>query len=238
MALLTAAVFIIAILLRNKHQITAKIGFVSWISLSLYFIIEFIVIQATIASYDFLRQPMSDLGVTICGTNTYELAPYEICSPYHLLMNWTFTLTGIVIFTGAIFLHQNWAEGRKSRMATVLLVIYGLSYALSGIIPADVNFVWHTLTALPGMFVQIPALFLIGSAVREQMPKLAAWTRVSAILTAVMLLLLFLQPFFQELPGGLLQRLLYGFVYLWMIVAAIVLWIKGESQIGNKTIRH
>jgi len=239
MAVLTVVVFFIVTLLRNKPHLSAKIGFISWISLSLYFVIEFIVIQATTAPYDLLRQPMSDLGVTSCGTNTYELAAYEICSPYHLIMNWTFTLTGIVIFTGAIFLHQFWMNEWKTSVATVLLVVYGMSYGISGIIPADVDFLWHTLAALPGMVVQIPALILIGLAIKKKMPKLSVWTYVSAFLSTSMLILLFIQPVLPVLPGGLLQRLLYGFVYLWMIVTAIVLWKKFQSggrQSENQSI--
>ncbi|QGH33315.1 DUF998 domain-containing protein [Gracilibacillus salitolerans] len=224
MTLLTIIAFLIVLLLRNQHKIIAGIGFVSWISLSLYFVIEYIVIQATTASYNFLEQPMSDLGVTSCGTNTYSLAPYEICSPYHLLMNWTFTVTGIVIFFGAIALHQFWPDNKKTRIATLLLVIFGLSYNISGIIPADINFLWHTFGSIPGMIVQIPALILISIAIRKVKPKLAIFTFISTIVTTCSLIFLFYQPPFISLPGGLLQRILYGSIYFWMAITAVVLW--------------
>lgn len=140
MALLTIIVICVIFLLRHQRAITAKLGFICWISLSVYFIIDYIVIQATTAPYNFLEQPMSDLGVTTCGTDTYVLSSLEICSPYHLLMNWTFTFTGIVMFIGAICLHQFWPDNRKSRIATIFLIIFGLSYTMAGIFPADVNF--------------------------------------------------------------------------------------------------
>lgn len=226
MGLLTIAVLGAALLLRNQHDFIKRIGMVSWISLSLYFFIEYIVIRASNVPFNILKQPMSDLGVTSCGTDTYELAAYEICSPYHMLMNWTFTLTGLVIFVGAIFLQQFWPSKRGTRVATVLLVIFGLSYAASGVFPADLNFLIHTFASLPGMLVQIPALILIGLSIRTTMPKLSKWTFVCAFLSTLSLILLFFQPVIYDLPGGLLQRFLYGSVWLWMIVTGIVLWKK------------
>jgi len=229
MSALTIMIICLVVRLRNHRVITLKIGLISWISLSAYFIIEYLVIRATTAPYNFLKQPMSDLGVTTCGTDTYILATYEICSPYHLLMNWTFTFTGIAIFTGAIFLHRIWPDNQQSRTATALFVIYGLSYTISGIVPADVNFLWHTLGSLPGMVVQIPALIMIGLAIRKKMPKLSLWTFVCALITTCALILAFFQPFI-DLPGGLLQRILYGSVFLWMTVTAMVLWPKKSED--------
>lgn len=222
MGISAVIVLVMTVLLRNKSKFNKTIGSVSWISLSLYFPVEYIVIRGTTVPYHFMHQPMSDLGVTSCGTDTYVLAYYEICSPYHLLMNWTLTLTGVVVFIGAVFLHRRWPEQRQTKIATVLLSIFGVSYGISGIFPADENFMVHTLATFPGMFVQIPALILIGSAIRKYMPKLSKWTFFCAFLTTASLVLLCLQPLFTELPGGLLQRMLYCFVWLWMIVTGIV----------------
>lgn len=229
MSVLIITIISTTFLLRHQRDITAKIGFICWISLSTYFIIEYIVIRNTTAPYNFLKQPMSDLGVTACDRDTYVLASYEICSPYHQLMNWTFIMTGIVIFVGAICLHQFWSNQRQSIIATFLLVMYGLSYTISGIVPADVNFLWHTLGSIPGMFVQIPALIIIGLSIRRKSPKLSFWTFVCVLISTSSLILLFFQPLFIDLPGGLLQRILYGSVYFWMVITAIALWRKKEN---------
>ncbi|QQK79454.1 DUF998 domain-containing protein [Salicibibacter cibi] len=225
MVLLTIIVICVTFLLRHQRTINAKIGFICWISLSVYFIIDYIVIQTTTVPYNFLGQPMSDLGVTTCGNNTYELSSLfssDICSPYHLLMNWTFTLTGLVIFVGTIFLHQFWPDNRKTRMAAIFLVIFGLSYTMAGIFPADVNFLGHTLPSIPGMIVQIPALILIGLSIRKEMPRLSIWTFICTLITTSALILMSLQPFVDIF--GFLQRILYGSVYLWMVITAIALW--------------
>lgn len=230
MSAVSILVFILIYYLHKQRVRMESLRVVCWISLSAYFLIEYIVIRATTAPYNFLEQPMSDLGVTACGTDTYLLASYDICSPYHLLMNWTFTLTGIAIAVGAIALHPLWPSQKKTRFATILLVVYGLSYTISGIVPADVNFLWHTLGSIPGMIVQIPALLMIGFAIRKTMPALSFWTFLCALLTTSALILLFYQPLFINLPGGLLQRILYGSVYLWMTVTAIVLWCKPSLE--------
>jgi hypothetical protein len=230
MGILTVTLLITVSVLKDKYEITKIIGALSWIGLSLYFIVEFLVIKASTASYNFLKQPMSDLGVTICGIDTYELAAYEICSPAHLAMNWTFTLTGIAVFTGAIFLHKFWPDNKKTKTATVLLVIFGLSYSISGIFPADINFLVHTFASLPGMFVQIPALIIIGRAIKSTMQKLSKWTYFCLMLNLLSLLLIFLQPVFPELPGGLIQRALYASIWLWMAVTGVVLLNKSVKR--------
>lgn len=231
LSVFTIAIIFTTFLLRKKRDVMAKIGFLCWISLSAYFIIEYIVIRNTTVSYNFLKQAMSDLGVTTCGRDTYPFSLYEICSPYHHLMNWTFIMTGIAISVGAICLHQFWLDQRKTRIATFLLVIFGLSYTISGIVPADVHFLWHTLASLPGMFVQIPALIIIGLSIRRRSPKLAYWTFICAFISTNSLILLFFQPLFNELPGGLLQRILYGSIYFWMTVTAITLWRDKRKEV-------
>lgn len=188
--------------------------------------IEAIVIRATTEPYSFLNQPMSDLGVTACGTDTYVLASYMICSPHHWLMNWTFFLTGLFILIGAVLLYPLWPKVRSIKTASIFIGIFGVSYGISGIVPADIDFYWHTLTALPGMVVQIPAMILISIATHKKMPRIFWWTIICTIVTTAALLSLFLQPVFTGVPGGLLQRILYASVYIWLTGTAIGLWSR------------
>lgn len=218
----------------HKRQIQfVKAGAWAWVSLSLYFVIEYFVIRATTAPYSIRNQPMSDLGITSCGTDTYILAAYEICSPAHLVMNWTFTLTGIVIIIGAVGLHALWPKKRSTKIATGLLIVNGLSYSIAGIVPADIDFWWHTTGSLPGMVVQIPALLLLSRAIRVEMPRLSHWTKFCGYLNVAILLLIFIQPFIQ-LPGGLLQRMLYAATWLWMVVTAVMV-LKGKKWLYRKS---
>ncbi|WP_080873738.1 DUF998 domain-containing protein [Oceanobacillus timonensis] len=226
MVIVACIVFLSMFLLRKPNRHSIRIGLISWIVLSAYFFIEAMVIRAATAPYSFLDQPMSDLGVTSCGTDTYVLATYAICSPYHWLMNWTFFLTGMAILIGAVFLYPLWPKTLSAILASVFIGIFGASYSISGIVPADIHFNWHTLTALPGMVVQVPAMILISIAIYQKMPRLFWWTIICTAVSTGALLSLFLQPVFTDLPGGLLQRILYASVYIWLTGIAVGFWRK------------
>ncbi len=227
MIIVTLTVVLAILLFRKSNsRLSILIGLISWVALSAYFMIEAIVIRATTEPYSFLNQPMSDLGVTACGTDTYVLASYMICSPHHWLMNWTFFLTGLFILIGAVLLYPLWPKVRSIKTASIFIGIFGVSYGISGIVPADIDFYWHTLTALPGMVVQIPAMILISIATHKKMPGIFWWTIICTIVTTAALLSLFLQPVFTGLPGGLLQRILYASVYIWLTGTAIGLWSR------------
>lgn len=165
-------------------------GFLSWILLVFYFPAEVLVISKTTSAYNFMMQPMSDLGVTECMAHAYSLAPYHICSPLSGLMNITFIITGVLITFGAILLHRFWGDSGRTRTATGMWILYGLGYSVSGIYPADINFWVHTVFSLPGMFLQIPAMLIIAKAVRNRMPKLAVWTYICMGLSALSLIVL------------------------------------------------
>ncbi|GAA4919518.1 uncharacterized protein DUF998 [Stackebrandtia albiflava] len=196
-------------------------GVLAWLLPLGYILVEVVAISAGTVPYDPSAQPMSDLGVTTCGTGTYPLADYPICSPLHDLVNWANVLAGTGIAAGAMWLRGTWPPGRRTTAATVLLVVFGLCNAIPGLIPADVDFVAHVAGTLPGMVVQIPALFLLAAVLRRAgATGPARWTTVCATATTLALVLIPVQPFL-DLPGGLLQRALYFSVYLWAAVAGV-----------------
>ncbi|MCM3714124.1 DUF998 domain-containing protein [Halalkalibacter oceani] len=213
-----------AIFTYRRHRMVAMLGWIGWLLISAYFLVEYVVILNVAAPYDFFHQPMSDLGVTVCGEDAYLLTTNDICSPYHLLINWSFALSGIATIAGALGLRTWWPAGKKVDIALWLLVVHGLSNIAAGLVPADVDFWLHTLGSIPGMVVQIPALLLLGLAIRKSKPLLAWWTFICWVGTTGALILLFYQPEWMSLPGGLLQRVLYATVYLWMGAVALTIW--------------
>ena len=224
MTVLALLVIALLFVLQRWPKPAVVLGHISWLALSLYFLVEYLVIQATTLPYDPLHQPMSDLGVTGCGESLYALSDHAICSPLHLTMNWTFTIAGLATIAGALSLRLWLPPGRKTRAATILWIIHGLSSIAAGIVPADIDFWLHTLGSIPSMVVQIPALILIALLVRGSRPALSVWTWTAAVVTTASLVLLFVQPGPLSIPGGLLQRILYGSVYVWMSVTAIAAW--------------
>lgn len=220
---LMSAVWVVAVFtawrLRGWRPATT-IGALAWLPQIAYFGIEVIVGYAVTQPYDPLLQPMSDLGVTTCGTGTYPLTSLAICSPLHSLMNWTMALSGTLTGVGALLLRSRFPQGRRVTAAMWLLVVFGVSNTLAGAIPADLGFTWHVLVSIPGMLVQIPALFLMGAALWNDHARTAMWSHLCGAIAALSLVLLMVQPVL-ELPGGLLQRTLYGAVFLWCTGVAI-----------------
>lgn len=222
--IVTVVLIIISTILyayRKTSPYPVRIGMLSWMALLLYFPIELIIISRTTKPYSFMDQAMSDLGVLSCGYNTYPLSVHEICSPMAHEMNIIFILTGMLVAAGAVLLHHFWNGTRWTIVATVLLVIYGLGYTVSGIYPADVNFLAHTLPAIPTMIIQIPAMYIIARSIRHKWPGLARFTLICMTVSTLSLILIII-----GLPAGLMQRPLYFSVWLWMSVTAIILWRK------------
>lgn len=218
MIAVAAAVLAGAWFARRPPRLALAAGFGLWVATAAYFAFEPFAIAATTAAYDPLWHPMSALGVTECGVS---FAEYPVCSPLHELVNWVFVLNGVMASAAAVVLHQFWPRTRRAATATVLLVFFGLSNAATGLVPADVNLEWHVILALPSMVVQVPALLLLATTTWRQQRAFSVFTAVCALVSAAAGPLTLLQLGF---PGGLAQRVMYGAVWLWGIVAAVVWW--------------
>ncbi len=94
--------------------ISNRIGLFSWIATCLYFF-------TSTAPYNYLHHAMSDLGVTTSGEFTYEIAPYEICSPNHFWMNLLFILNGITFCVGVLYISQHL---EKTRINKIKILFY------------------------------------------------------------------------------------------------------------------
>jgi len=194
--------------------ISNKIGLFSWIATCLYFLIEPFFIFTSTAPYNYLHHAMSDLGVTTCGEFTYEIAPYEICSPNHFGMNILFILNGITFCIGVLYISQHLEKTRINRIATFFILIIGISTIVSGLIPADVNLIGHSILVWIGMLTVFPGLFIFA----KNLKKTRKWTYfclLSLIVITILIALVFLFP----LPAGLLQRLFYLVLFVWGTVS-------------------
>ncbi|KMS83201.1 hypothetical protein ACZ91_54405 [Streptomyces regensis] len=229
----------LCVALRRRPAARTIVGALAWTLGIAYFAVELPAVAASAAPYDPLVQPMSDLGVTTCGTGTYPLADYAICSPWHDAVNWAFLLSGLVVALGAWCLHPVGARpgahrSRRSILAATLLVTWGLSMASSGLFPADTHFWTHTLLAVPGMVVHIPALLVLRAALRDARPGLARWTGICATVSIATLTGVVAAPLVPGLGelGGLLQRLLYAVVWVWTLGVAAATAVTAARSAG------
>ncbi|WP_259418119.1 DUF998 domain-containing protein [Bacillus toyonensis] len=194
--------------------ISSRVGLYSWITTCLYFLIEPFFIFTSTVPYNYLHHAMSDLGVTTCGKFTYEIAPYEICSPNHFWMNLLFIINGLTFCIGVLYISQHLEKTKINKIATFFILLIGVSTIVSGLIPADVNLIGHSILVWIGMLTVYPGLFIFA----RNLKKAKKWTYfclLSLILIIILISLVFLFP----LPSGLLQRLFYLVLFVWGTVS-------------------
>ncbi|MDQ0205387.1 DUF998 domain-containing protein [Alkalicoccobacillus murimartini] len=205
-------------------KIPASLGIGSWVFAAAYFMYEPFAMAASTAPYNWLLQPMSDLGVTECGVNTYPMAGYEICSPHAPIVNSLFLLTSLAIIIGSLFLYQQVKMIRGIGLATILLIIFAVGNGFS-LIPANVSFMWHTIPAVFSMLSVGPALWLYGRNLKK-----GKWLSYSSsALIGLLFIGFFMVAIYKLEIGGLLQRIFYGVVYIWGISMSWIL-IREESN--------
>ncbi|MBM7630924.1 DUF998 domain-containing protein [Geomicrobium sediminis] len=189
------------------------IGITAWILSLVPLLYEPIAIAASPVPYNPMLQPMSDLGVTVCKENAYPLVhSLMICSPHYVIVNALFTLSGVAYVVGALALRRFVSE----RLPFVLLMLFAIGAIISGLVPADVNFVAHTIPALTMFFVPVVIGFY---AKRMHVAKVWNWSIFwLMILIFVGMVLTVFFPI-----GGLLQRSFYALVVVWGVGFMVLL---------------
>ncbi|MCM3095565.1 DUF998 domain-containing protein [Priestia megaterium] len=190
--------------------ISKKVGILSWFATCLYFLVEPFFILTSTASYSFLYHAMSDLGVTSCGTYTYSIAPYEICSPHHFWMNVLFIINGLTLSIGVLYISQNLKKTKITQLATAFILILAVGNIVSGFIPADINLFWHSIFAQLGMITVLAGLWMYASSLTSG----KYWT-YGCLVSLLVILILIMFVFFVPMPIGLLQRLFYLVIFIW-----------------------
>ncbi|MDO6449402.1 DUF998 domain-containing protein [Oceanobacillus profundus] len=198
--------------------IPRKVGIISWLATCFYFVIEPFFMMTSTAPYSLMQHAMSDLGVTSCGHFTYAIAPHEICSPYHLWMNVLFIINGITMTVGVLYLAQYLEKKVRTKLATIFMIILALGNIVSGFIPADVDFFWHSIAAQIGMITVLPGLWIYAKMLNNG----KRWTYI-CLFALIVIFVLIILLFFVPLPAGLLQRLFYGIVFVWGTVLTFIL---------------
>ncbi|WP_199036911.1 DUF998 domain-containing protein [Glycomyces salinus] len=229
-----SALAVPAALAVRRGKAARAVGIASWLALAAYIPLELAVVNASAVPYDPMRQVVSALGVTTCDSEPNPVVGDVVCSPWHPLMNWTFTLTGMAIAVGALCLRAQLPAERRVTVAAWMLAGIGLSYTTSGFIPADLDLLWHTILALPGMFLQIPAWILLARALRGHRTAFAAWTGAALAVHLIGMAGLVASPFIDG-PGGLFQRAVIWPTYVWAVGAAVMLARRPVRSGTNET---
>ncbi|PEU07375.1 DUF998 domain-containing protein, partial [Bacillus cereus] len=109
---------------------------------------------------------------------------------------------------------QHLEKTKINKIATFFIIIIGVSTIVSGLIPADVNLIGHSILVWIGMLTVFPGLFIFA----KNLKKTRKWTYfclLNLIVITIIISLVFLFP----LPAGLLQRLFYLVLFVWGTVS-------------------
>src|SRR5699024_4820956 len=201
---------------------SVRLGAVLWLLSGVAVVGQLVAASAWQAPpYSWTDHAISELGVTACGRyDGRGGAVRTICSPWHPVFNAAMVLAGLLIAVGGWLLRSAWAT-RLTRIALVLMVPAGLAVAAVGAMPWDLLPDLHDLAATVQWLVQVVAMALCVSLVRDDRPgsRLLAVGTLGAVLVSVVGFGLFLAgPGAQSVIGwGLAERLAFDVLTLWTV---------------------
>ncbi|MER7169696.1 DUF998 domain-containing protein, partial [Micromonospora sp. NPDC000207] len=110
-----------------------RLGVVAWLVQPLYLVAEIVTATAVGVPYSFVDNTISDLGASACTTVAYPFGDVAVCSPWHLVLNTAFVVTGVLMVVGALLVRHPVAGG----WVRWLWVVAGLSSVGTGLVPLD-----------------------------------------------------------------------------------------------------
>lgn len=205
---------------RTSPSVTAHAGALMWAVQPLYVVAEVGTALTATAPYTLANNTISDLGATTCTSIGYPFGEVPVCSPWHLLLNSSFVVFGLLIAIGALLLRGWLPSGPAATTSVALWVLSGLSSIATGLVPLDQNLELHAVVSLPVFVAQPLALLATGVALRQRAglsPSALAVGAVSLLGTVV-----YLGRTGSAELGGLFERLALWPGYLWLPFLAVV----------------
>lgn len=199
-----------------------------WIGAVQFFIAQIAVQWSWTTEYNVSANFISDLGNTVCG-------PYNghyVCSPWHDLMNFSFSLQGVIILVGALLarpLTRSWHTGP---VVFPLFVLTALGMIGVGIFPENVYSDAHVIAAGIQFVTGNTALIIIGLSGKYNVTRV--WYTLSTVLGVVGLMFtaLFASGYGLGLGVGGMERVAAYTFPVWLIGAGCILAknISGNSS--------
>ncbi len=209
-----------------------SIAAISWALCLQYYIVQLLAASQFVApGYSALHNTISDLGNTACG-------PYGnrfVCSPLHVVMNFSFIALGVSMFVGAVALYD---QGRTMAIKTglSLFMLAALGTVLVGLFPENTRASMHVLGAgLPFVLGNI-GLIIFGVAARRQPVALRTVSWLMGSLGSVALIL-FVSHNYGPLGSGGMERLAAYPQSLWMIGVGAYLLRHRNHKVKRRSER-
>ena len=203
---------------------------VVWMCAVQFFVTQIVVQSVWTSPFSLATNFISDLGNTTCG-NYPDVGGTYVCSPWHALMNVSFSLQGVIILVGAILARSVFRRERSRSLVFVLFILTGLGMIAVGLFPEDVNNNGHVIGAGVQFVTGNTALAVIGMTGRRVNLK-RGWFVASTVLglTGLAATLLFVSGYGLGLGIGGMERVAAYTFPIWLIAAGILFITKVSRE--------
>lgn len=179
-----------------------------------YFIAQFVVAAAwTAVPYSVKFNVISDLGNTVCG----QYGNRFVCSPEHGLMNLSFSLLGITMAIGSLFIYQEFKRTWQSLIGFLLMGLSGVGTLLVGIYPENDNSLLHGIGAGMAFGLGNLSLIVLALAITQAQNLFRWYTGLSGVF-ALIALGLYLTHTYLGLGQGGMERVVAHPQTIWLIL--------------------
>jgi hypothetical membrane protein len=199
------------------------LGSIIWILAIQFFISQAIVQLAWTTPFSLMRNFISDLGNTACALYPPDSSSY-VCSPWHVWMNASFILLGLIILFGGALMHTAFPSGRSRAAGFALLALAGAGIIAVGLFPENVNSTFHRLGAAGHFVLGNLGLVALGIALWPDRGRqvLAVYSIVSGVV-GLLATALFITDHYLGLGIGGMERVAAYPLPLWLIVFGVYL---------------
>lgn len=192
----------------------------------IFFLGQFVAQATATQPYSMKRQAISDLGITHCGPYkeyaTHEVI--EVCTPWHLVMDGTFILYGVLIMLAVgLALRFIWPQGRFRKSGLVLLFFGGIEAIVAGFSPLDLAPILHSISGGLAIAALDLALVLLGIAAKKERKWLGRMTMFIGLI-GIFGLLMDGQPPYALLGYGGWERVAGYAAAIWAIGGGVYLY--------------
>jgi hypothetical membrane protein len=159
------------------------LGPLVWVLAIEYFVVQVVVATAWPRPYDWLHDPISDLGNTACGEYDHRW----VCSPRHAAMNLSLIALGSLMIAGAPLIYQEFRERRLGWTGFAGMALAGAGTLVVGLVPENVDLGVHSAAAAAGPLVAGNIALIILSYTLELPRGPRLYTRGSGVVGLIAL---------------------------------------------------
>lgn len=207
-----------------------KLGAVAWILSLQFFVVQGLVQWAWTTPFSLAHNMISDLARETCGPLLRAPDITVACSPWHVLMNASIILNGILIPLGVLWTRSWWPMHRAMTIALAMIAVTAPGHFLVGLFPSDTGPLGHLIGAGSILALGNPGMVVGGAAAWRERRGNAIASLVLG-LTGIAGTLLFLSQVDLGIGLGGMERVAFYPLTLWCGFQGIA--IARESSSGN-----